>query len=54
MGNILQHRFVGELYEAVDTMIFVYAKPHGSILYALCEVKCTFRPLHVVYGQIYK
>ena len=41
---------VGEVYEAIDVMIFVYAKPHGSILVCFSvKSKCTFRPLYVVY-----
>ena len=30
-GLFLSNRFVGELYEAVDAMIFVYAKPYDSM-----------------------
>ena len=30
-GIFFSNRCVGELYEAVDAMIFVYAKPHESM-----------------------
>ena len=30
-GIFFRNRFVGELYEAVDYMIFVYTKPHESM-----------------------
>ena len=30
-GIFFSNRFVGELYEAVDVMIFVYAKPYESM-----------------------
>ena len=55
-GLFFSNRFVGEVYEAVDTMIFVYAKPHGSIFVCFSvKLKCTFKPLHVVYVvNIYK
>ena len=30
-GLFFSNRFVGEVYEAVDAMIFVYTKPHDSM-----------------------
>ena len=39
MGLFFSNRFVGELYEAVDVMIFVYAKPYGS-MFIWFNVKC--------------
>ena len=55
-GLFFSNRFVGELYEAVDAMIFVYTKPHGSIFVCFsAKSKCIFRPLYVVYVvNIYK
>ena len=55
-GLFFSNRFVGEVYEAVDDMIFVYTKPHGSIfVWFSVKSMCTFRPLYVVYVvNIYK
>ena len=46
----LGNHFDGVFYEAVDDMIFVYAKPHGSMFIWFSVMSmCTFRPLYVVY-----
>ena len=49
-------RLIVEVYEAIDVMIFMYAKPHGSIfVWFSVKSMCTFRPLYVVYVvNIYK
>ena len=49
-------RLIVEVYEAIDVLIFMYAKPHGSIFVCFSvKLKCTFRPLQVVYVvNIYK
>ena len=42
----LGNHFDGVFYEAVDDMIFVYAKPHGSMFIWFSVMSmCTLRPL---------
>ena len=49
-GLFFNNRFVGEVYEAVDDIVFMYAKPHGSMfIWFSVKYMCTFRPLYVVY-----
>ena len=41
---ILCNRFVGELFDAVDVMVGVYAKLHGSMFsYLSVKSMCVFR-----------
>ena len=48
--NILCNRFVGELHDAVDVMLGVYAKLHGSMfLYLSVKSMCVFRARHAGY-----
>ena len=50
-GLFFSNRFVGEVYEAVDDIVFMYAKPHGSMfIWFSVMYMCTSRVLYVVYG----
>ena len=49
-GIFFSNRFVGEVYEAVDDIVFMYAKPYGSMfIYFIVKKMCTFRRSHVDY-----
>ena len=41
-GIFFSNRFVGELYEAIDVMIFVYAKPHESMFVLISVLNLDF------------
>ena len=50
IGIFLSNRFVGELHDAVDFMLGVYAKLHGSMfLYLSVKSMCVFRARHADY-----
>ena len=49
-GLFFSNRFVGEVYEAVDDIVFMYAKPYGSMfIWFSVMYMCTLRALYVVY-----
>ena len=50
VGIFLSNRFVGELHDAIDVMLGVYAKLHGSMfLYLIVKSMCVFRAQYADY-----